>query len=122
MNPTNNTNAAAASKPQFPEQVTGMYILAESLRRLGLMDVYGLVGIPVTEAAYAMQKVGINYYGFRFEQQAGSRHTRLPDQEARCADDGFLSRFSQWTDSHDQRHGQLLSYDPDLRSQRPYYG
>ena len=59
------------TKPQFPAQVTGMYILAESLRRLGLMDVYGLVGIPVTEAAYAMQKVGINYYGFRFEQQAG---------------------------------------------------
>ena len=48
-----------------------MYILAESLRRLGLMDVYGLVGIPVTEAAFAMQKLGINYYGFRFEQQAG---------------------------------------------------
>lgn len=48
-----------------------MYILAESLKRLGLMDVYGLVGIPVTEAAYAMQKIGINYYGFRFEQQAG---------------------------------------------------
>lgn len=62
------TNPAA---PKFPEQVTGMYVLAESLRRLGLMDVYGLIGIPVTEAAYAMQKVGINYYGFRFEQQAG---------------------------------------------------
>ncbi|MBJ2188008.1 MAG: oxalyl-CoA decarboxylase [Muribaculaceae bacterium] len=69
MTSTNNTTAATA--PKFPEQVTGMYILAESLRRLGLMDVYGLVGIPVTEAAYAMQKVGINYYGFRFEQQAG---------------------------------------------------
>lgn len=68
---TTNTTPAAAGKPQFPEQVTGMYILAESLRRLGLMDVYGLVGIPVTEAAYAMQKLGINYYGFRFEQQAG---------------------------------------------------
>ncbi|MCM1292055.1 MAG: oxalyl-CoA decarboxylase [Bacteroides sp.] len=64
----NGTNAAA---PQFPQQVTGMYILAESLRRLGLMDVYGLIGIPVTEVAYAMQKVGMNYYGFRFEQQAG---------------------------------------------------
>ncbi|MDE6010290.1 MAG: oxalyl-CoA decarboxylase [Muribaculaceae bacterium] len=62
---------AAAKAPEFPEQVTGMYILAESLRRLGLMHAYGLVGIPVTEAAYAMQKVGINYYGFRFEQQAG---------------------------------------------------
>ncbi|MBD5213451.1 MAG: oxalyl-CoA decarboxylase [Bacteroidales bacterium] len=48
-----------------------MYILAQALHRLGLNDVYGLVGIPVTEAAYAMQKVGMNYYGFRFEQQAG---------------------------------------------------
>lgn len=66
---TTNTNPQAA--PKFPEQVTGMYILAESLRRLGLMDVYGLIGIPVTEVAYAMQKVGMNYYGFRFEQQAG---------------------------------------------------
>ncbi len=59
------------AQPQFPKQVTGMYILAEALKRLGLNDVYGLVGIPVTEAAYAMQKVGVNYYGFRFEQQAG---------------------------------------------------
>lgn len=64
-------NKDAVKAPEFPEQVTGMYILAESLRRLGLMHVYGLVGIPVTEAAYAMQKIGINYYGFRFEQQAG---------------------------------------------------
>ena len=48
-----------------------MYILAEALKRIGITDVYGLVGIPVTETAYAMQKLGINYYGFRFEQQAG---------------------------------------------------
>lgn len=65
---TDNSNNKA---PKFPEQVTGMYILAEALRRVGIKDVYGLVGIPVTEAAYAMQKVGLNYYGFRFEQQAG---------------------------------------------------
>ncbi|MDE6006343.1 MAG: oxalyl-CoA decarboxylase [Muribaculaceae bacterium] len=70
MSTTENTNTGAA-KPQFPEQVTGMYILAESLKRMGISDVYGLVGIPVTEAAYAMQKIGINFYGFRFEQQAG---------------------------------------------------
>ncbi|MDE7510006.1 MAG: oxalyl-CoA decarboxylase, partial [Muribaculaceae bacterium] len=67
----NNTSASTSKAPEFPEQVTGMYILAESLRRLGLNDVYGLVGIPVTEVAYAMQKIGMNYYGFRFEQQAG---------------------------------------------------
>ena len=57
--------------PKFPEQVTGMYILAQALHRLGLDTVYGLVGIPVTEAAYAMQKVGVKFVGFRFEQQAG---------------------------------------------------
>ena len=48
-----------------------MYILAEALRRVELDTVYGLVGIPVTEAAYSMQKVGVRYVGFRFEQQAG---------------------------------------------------
>lgn len=64
-------NATTPSAPKFPEQVTGMYILAESLRRVGIDTVYGLVGIPVTETAYAIQKLGMRYVGFRFEQQAG---------------------------------------------------
>lgn len=64
-------DACAKPAPKFPEQVTGMYILAQALKRVGLDNVYGLVGIPVTEAAYAMQKVGVKYVGFRFEQQAG---------------------------------------------------
>lgn len=63
--------ADTSNTPQFPQQVTGMYILAQALRRVGLDTVYGLVGIPVTEAAYAMQKVGVKFVGFRFEQQAG---------------------------------------------------
>lgn len=65
------TTNSQTTAPKFPEQVTGMYILAQSLKRLGLDTVYGLVGIPVTEAAYAMQLVGVRYLGFRFEQQAG---------------------------------------------------
>ena len=65
------SNTSAATTPSFPAQVTGMYILAQALKRLGLDTVYGLVGIPVTEAAYAMQKVGVKFVGFRFEQQAG---------------------------------------------------
>lgn len=48
-----------------------MYILAQALRRVGLDTVYGLVGIPVTEAAYAMLKCDVKFVGFRFEQQAG---------------------------------------------------
>lgn len=65
------TTPISTNVPKFPEQVTGMYILAEALKRIGVPTVYGLVGIPVTEAAYAMQKVGVKYVGFRFEQQAG---------------------------------------------------
>lgn len=61
----------ANQKPEFPQQVTGMYILAQALRRVGLDTVYGLVGIPVTEVAYAMQKCDVKFVGFRFEQQAG---------------------------------------------------
>lgn len=68
---TTNTTSATPVKPHFPEQVTGMYILAQALKRTGLDTVYGLVGIPVTEAAFAMQKVGVKFVGFRFEQQAG---------------------------------------------------
>lgn len=67
----NTTDTTASAVPRFPEQVTGMYILAESIKRLGIKDVFGLVGIPVTEVAYAIQKIGLNYYSFRFEQQAG---------------------------------------------------
>lgn len=76
--------ACACNKPapHFPEQVTGMYILAEALRRIGIDTVYGLVGIPVTEAAYAMQKIGMKFVSFRFEQQAGHA----------AATHGFLTR------------------------------
>lgn len=64
-------NTPTPATPRFPQQVTGMYILAQALKRVNLDTVYGLVGIPVTEAAYAMQKVGVKFVGFRFEQQAG---------------------------------------------------
>lgn len=64
-------NLSSSADPKFPDQVTGMYILAQTLKRLGLDTVYGLVGIPVTEAAYAFQDVGVKFVSFRFEQQAG---------------------------------------------------
>ena len=67
----NKNNLSSSQDPKFPAQVTGMYVLAQTLKRLGLNTVYGLIGIPVTEAAYAMQEVGVKFVGFRFEQQAG---------------------------------------------------
>lgn len=57
--------------PHFPEQVTGMYILARALKAVGIDTIYGLVGIPVTETAYIAQGMGIRFVGFRHEQQAG---------------------------------------------------
>lgn len=91
---TTNSPSTSAS---FPNQVTGMYVLAEALHRLGLNTAYGLVGIPVTEVAFAMQKVGIKYVGFRFEQQAGmaaATHgylTRQPGVLLTVSSLGFLN-------------------------------
>ncbi|MBD5233010.1 MAG: oxalyl-CoA decarboxylase [Bacteroidales bacterium] len=105
MASTTATTTGTAQAPKFPEQVTGMYILAESLHRLGLNDVYGLVGIPVTEVAYAMQKVGMNYYGFRFEQQAGmaaATHgylTKQPGVLLTVSSLGFLNGLTATTNA-----------------------
>lgn len=65
----NETTGAAT--PKSPEQVTGMYILARALKNIGIKNVYGLVGIPITEAGYMVQGQGIRFVGFRHEQQAG---------------------------------------------------
>ena len=57
--------------PKYPDQVTGMYVLARALRMVGIDQMYGLVGIPVTEFAYIAQEQGIKFVSFRHEQQAG---------------------------------------------------
>ena len=99
------TTTVKSDAPKFPEQVTGMYILAEALKRVGINDVYGLVGIPVTEAAYAMQKIGMNYYGFRFEQQAGmaaATHgylTKTPAVLLTVSSLGFLNGLTATTNA-----------------------
>ncbi|MBO5030119.1 MAG: oxalyl-CoA decarboxylase [Muribaculaceae bacterium] len=72
-----------APAPKYPEQVTGMWILAQSLKRMGVKNVYGLVGIPITEAAYIIQGEGIRFVGFRHEQQAGMA----------AATDGYCTGF-----------------------------
>ncbi len=71
-----------ASAPHYPEQLTGMDILARALKNVGIENVYGLVGIPITEAAYLIQAQGIRFVGFRHEQQAGMA----------AATEGFLTK------------------------------
>lgn len=69
--PANTTCNCQQPAPKYPEQVTGMYVLARALKNIGIKNVYGLVGIPITEAAYMVQGQGIRFVGFRHEQQAG---------------------------------------------------
>lgn len=84
MESTSNNACGCTPKaaPKFPEQVTGMYILARALKNVGIRNVYGLVGIPITEAAYMVQGQGIRFVGFRHEQQAGMA----------AATEGYLTR------------------------------
>lgn len=63
---SNNTNPATVRN-----QVTGMDILAQALKRVGIDSMFGLVGIPVTDLAYIVQEQGIRFISFRHEQQAG---------------------------------------------------
>ncbi len=71
MSTTPTTPNPSTQAPHFPEQVTGMYILARALKNAGIDVMYGLVGIPVTEMAYIAQAQGIRFISFRHEQQAG---------------------------------------------------
>ncbi len=91
------TTTTTPQAPSYPNQVTGMYILARALRLLGIDAMYGLVGIPVTDFAYLVQKEGIRFVGFRHEQQAGmaaATHgylTRTPGVLLTVSSLGFLN-------------------------------
>lgn len=71
--PNNNTAAAPATPaaPSYPTDWTGQFLLAKALQAAGVTQMFGLVGIPVTEFSYLAQEIGIKFTGFRFEQQAG---------------------------------------------------
>ena len=91
------TTPTPPQAPSYPNQVTGMYILARALRLLGIDAMYGLVGIPVTDFAYLVQEEGIRFVGFRHEQQAGmaaATHgylTRTPGVLLTVSSLGFLN-------------------------------
>ncbi|ODV89148.1 hypothetical protein CANCADRAFT_27702 [Tortispora caseinolytica NRRL Y-17796] len=49
---------------------TGADVIAESIKKLGVKVVFGLVGIPVIEVADALVDRGVRFIGFRNEQAA----------------------------------------------------
>lgn len=61
-----------ASESEGSETVSGATLLAESLKQQGVEWVFGVVGIPVTNIAPALQDAGIGYIGMRNEQAVSS--------------------------------------------------
>jgi 2-hydroxyacyl-CoA lyase 1 len=51
-------------------EVSGSTIIARSLRDQGVEHVFGIVGFPVIPVAWAAQRAGLRYLGFRNEQAA----------------------------------------------------
>ncbi|KAM9307787.1 2-hydroxyacyl-CoA lyase 1 [Gastrophryne carolinensis] len=52
------------------QPITGAQIIAESLAAQNVKYMFGIVGIPIIEVAFAAQAVGIKYIGMRNEQAA----------------------------------------------------
>ena len=50
--------------------IDGYSLIAQELKKQGVNIVYGIIGIPVTQLAYAIQSEGIRYIGLRNEQAA----------------------------------------------------
>ena len=53
------------------ELTDGFHLLMEALEMNGITNIYGLLGIPVTEIGRMWQARGNKFFSFRNEQNAG---------------------------------------------------
>ena len=61
----------AAPVAEGVELTDGFNLLMDALEMNGIKNIYGLLGIPVTEVGRMWQARGNNFYSFRNEQNAG---------------------------------------------------
>jgi oxalyl-CoA decarboxylase len=54
-----------------PTLTDGIHVVIDALKLNGVENIYGVVGIPVTDVARLAQASGIRYIGFRHESDAG---------------------------------------------------
>jgi oxalyl-CoA decarboxylase len=59
------------TQPQTEELTDGFHLLMDALEMNGITNMYGLLGIPVTEVGRMWQARGHKFYSFRNEQNAG---------------------------------------------------
>lgn len=76
---------------------TGADLLIDALQKNGLQNIYGVVGIPVTDFARLAQLRGMKYFGFRREDAAvdaaaaAGYLTQKPGVALTVSDPGFLN-------------------------------
>jgi oxalyl-CoA decarboxylase len=67
-----NDTPSEAFQPESLEELTdGFHLLMDALEMNGITNIYGLLGIPVTEVGRLWQARGHKFYSFRNEQNAG---------------------------------------------------
>jgi oxalyl-CoA decarboxylase len=66
------TQDAGTGGAEAPAAFTdGIHLVVDALKLNGVENIYGVVGIPITDLARLAQKSGIRYIGFRHESDAG---------------------------------------------------
>jgi len=66
-----NDTPIEAFKTESHELTDGFHLLMDALEMNGITNIYGLLGIPVTEVGRMWQARGNKFYSFRNEQNAG---------------------------------------------------
>jgi 2-hydroxyacyl-CoA lyase 1 len=62
--------ATATADPAAAAEIRGGTVIAKALKAQGVEYVFGIVGYPIYGVASAVQKEGLQYFGFRNEQAA----------------------------------------------------
>jgi thiamine pyrophosphate-dependent acetolactate synthase large subunit-like protein len=65
---TRDTGAEGAAEPAG--LTDGIHLVVDALKLNGVENIYGVVGIPITDLARLAQASGIRYIGFRHESDA----------------------------------------------------
>lgn len=96
---------------------TGADLLIDALQKNGLQNIYGVVGIPVTDFARLAQLRGMKYFGFRREDAAvdaaaaAGYLTQKPGVALTVSAPGFF----KWFDGIGTGNQELFSIDYDFR-------
>ena len=90
------------------------HYLARVLMANGIRNMYGVVGIPVTDFARIAQGMGMRFVGMRHEEDAVNA--------AGCHVDGIRSRIPQRSTGTAGSHGERLSGHHDRRLLNPPCG